>query len=70
MYNDLVQDPYKEPGADETIALTDVENVNFPSMKTWIKEQLQDTAERKVAASETEENALLADVIEVLKLLV
>ena len=70
MYDDLVEHPYKETGDKETKAMTGVENINFPSMKIWIKEHLQDAAQRKVAASETEENALLANVIEVLTLLV
>ena len=49
--------------------MTGVENVNFPSMRDWIKEHLEHAVQRKVAASEMEDNALLADVIQVLKLL-
>ena len=50
--------------------MTGVENINFPLMRDWIKEHLEHAAQVKVAASEMEENALLADVIQVLKLLV
>lgn len=70
MYNDLVEEPYKDTGSLDMIALTGVENVNFPLMKMWIKDHLQDASHKKVAASEREDNALLADVIEVLTLLV
>ena len=39
-------------------------------MKDWIKEHIEEAAENKVVASEVDKNSLLADVIEVLKLLV
>lgn len=39
-------------------------------MKTWILEHLQAAAQNKIAASKKEENVLLADVIEILSLLV
>lgn len=39
-------------------------------MKVWIKEHIEMAAESKMIASEVEENELLADVIEVLNLLV
>lgn len=69
VYND-VDNPQKDTGRKDTIALTGVENINFPSMRDWIKEHLEHAAHIKVAASEMEENALLADVIQVLKFLV
>lgn len=67
VYDD-VDNPQNDTGRKDTIAITGVENVNFPSMRDWIKELLEHAA-HKVAASEMEENALLADVIQVLKLL-
>jgi hypothetical protein len=39
-------------------------------MKTWIQEQLKAAAQKKIDASNMEENVLLADVIEVFSLLV
>ena len=39
-------------------------------MRDWIKEHIEEAAQNKVVASDTEQNSLLADVIEVLKLLV
>ena len=39
-------------------------------MKDWIVEHIDGAAKNKVVASDTEENSLLADVIEVLNLLV
>ena len=68
MYED-VDNPLKDTSKEDTIAITGVENIHFPSMRDWIKEHLEHAAQVKVAASETEENALLADVIQVLKLL-
>ena len=50
--------------------MTGIENVNFPSLRDWIKEHLECVAKEKVVASEKEENALLADVIQILKLFV
>ena len=50
--------------------MTGVENVNFPSLRDWIKEHLECAAKEKVVALEKEENALLADVIQVLNLFV
>ena len=68
MYDD-VDNPQKDTSKKDTIAMTGVENINFPLMRDWIKEHLEHAADVKVAASEMEENALLADVIQVLKLL-
>ena len=70
MYDDVVENPYEDTGGKDTVALTGVENVYFPSMRDWIKDHVEDAAQNKVVASETEKNALLADVIEVLNLLV
>jgi hypothetical protein len=39
-------------------------------MKIWIQEQLKAAAKKKIAASNKEENVLLADVIEVFSMLV
>ena len=39
-------------------------------MRDWVKEHVADAAKKKVVASDTEENMLLADVIEVINLLV
>ena len=66
----MVEDPYKDTGGKDTVALTGVENVYFPQMRDWIKEHIELAAENSVIASESEENLLLADVIEVLNLLV
>lgn len=68
MYDD-VDNPQKDTSKKETVAMTGVENFNFPSMRDWIKEHLEHVTQVKVAASEMEENTLLADVIQVLKLL-
>ena len=70
MYDDVAENSHKDTIEKDTVALTGVENVNFPSIRDWIKEHLECAAREKVAASEKEENALLADVIEVLKLFV
>lgn len=69
MYEEI-GNPQNDTGRTDTIALTGVENVYFPPMRDWIKEHLKNAACKKVVASEMEENALLADVILVLKLLV
>ena len=69
MYEEI-DNPQNDTGRSDTVAMTGVENVYFPSMRDWIKEHLKNAAFKKVAASEMEENALLADVIQVLKLLV
>lgn len=55
---------------DEKKALTGVENVNFPPMKIWIQEHLEGAAQKKMSASTKEENALLAEILEILSLLV
>ena len=68
MYNEVEELPFPETGDDETIALTGVENVNFPEMKEWICEHVQ--AMPKLVASQTDENWLLAEVLSVLALLV
>ena len=70
MYEHIVENPYKDSGGKDSEALTGVENINFPSMRDWIKEHLQDAAQQQVAASEADKNSLLADVIEVLTFLV
>ena len=38
IYSDIVATPYADTGGDEgeTIALTGVENENFPDIKAWI----------------------------------
>ena len=70
MYDDVVEDPYEDTGGKDTVALTGVENIYFPEMRDWVKEHVADAAKKKVVASDTEENMLLADVIEVINLLV
>ena len=42
-YDDIVATPYADTGGDEgeTIALTGVENENFPEIKTWILTTLE-----------------------------
>lgn len=52
---------------DEKKALTGVENVNFPPMKIWIQKHL---GAAQISASTKEENALLAEILEILSLLV
>ena len=52
------------------MALTGVENIYFPKMRDWIKEHIELAAKNKVVTSKTQENMLLADVIQVLNLLV
>lgn len=66
----MSENPYEDTCREDTIALTGVENVHFPDIRNWIREHLEFAAKKKVIASETEENLLLADVIYVLKLLV
>ena len=63
-------DAEEDTGENEVKALSGAENVNFPSMKIWIQEHLKAAAEERIAASNKDENVLLADVIEVLSLLV
>ena len=72
IYDNVVEKPYEDTGGEggETIALTGVENIYFPKMKTWIKEHIEMAAKNKVDASKMSENMLLADIIEVLSLLV
>ena len=70
VYGDVVENPYAESGGKDTEALTGVENIYFPAMRDWIKEHIESAAQRKVVAANMEENQLLADVIEVLELLV
>ena len=43
IYEDIVAKPYADTGGDEgeTIAITGVENENFPSLKIWILESLR-----------------------------
>ena len=36
IYRDLVAQPYADTGDDETVALTGVENTNFPELKLWV----------------------------------
>lgn len=52
------------------MALTGVENIHFPEMRDWIKEHIELVVQNKVVTSKTQENVLLADVIQVLNLLV
>lgn len=68
----MVENPYEDTGEEDTIALTGVENVYFPSMRDWIREHIEHAAKEKVVASRAQiaENVLLSDVIEVLNLLV
>lgn len=68
MYDKIQKDPFAGTGDKETVALTGVENVNFPEMKKWILEHIKGTA--IVVASEIENNWLLAEVLSVLALLV
>ena len=70
MYNKVVENPYKDTGGEDTVALTGVENVYFPAMRDWIREHIEAAARRRVIAANMKENELLADVIEVLELLV
>ena len=70
VYDNVVENPYADTGGEDTIALTGAENVHFPAMRDWIKEHIQAAAENKIVAANMEENKLLADVIEVLELLV
>ena len=70
MYDDVVENPYEDSGGKDTVALTGVENIYFPAMRDWIREHIEAAAQRKVIAANMEENELLADVIEVLELLV
>ena len=70
MFNDVSENPHGDTGGRGTVALTGVENVYFPDMKEWIKEHIERASTAKIIASETHKNSLLADVIEVLKLLV
>jgi inositol 1,4,5-triphosphate receptor type 1 len=69
-YDAVVEDPYADTGGEDTVALTGVENIYFPAMRDWIKEHIESAARKKVMASNMEENELLADIIEVLELLV
>ena len=68
VYDKIQKDPFAGTGDKETVALTGVENVNFPEMKEWILDHIQGTA--LVVASRTEDNWLLAEVLSVLALLV
>jgi len=68
VYDQIKEDPFAGTGDKDTIALTGVENVNFPQMRDWIQEHLKDSAE--VIVSHVEDNLLLADVLSVLALLV
>lgn len=70
MYDKVVENPYEDTGGKDTVALTGVENVYFPAMRDWIREHIAAAAQKKVVAADMEENELLADVIEVLELLV
>ena len=65
-----MENPYADTGGEDTVALTGVENIYFPAMRDWIKDHIQEAARKKVVAANTEENELLADIIEVLNLLV
>ena len=68
VYDQIQEDPFAGTGDEDTIALTGVENVNFPKMRDWIQEHIKDSAE--VIVSHVEDNLLLADVLSVLALLV
>ena len=68
MYNEVQELPFCGTEYEETVALTGVENVNFPEMKEWIREHVQ--AMPKLVALQTDENWLLAEVLSVLALLV
>ena len=70
VYDNVVENPYKDTGGKDTVALTGVENIYFPAMRDWIKKHIKATAKKKIVAANMEENKLLADVIEVLELLV
>lgn len=67
-YYQIKEDPLAETGKYDRVALTGVENVNFPKMKDWILEHINDSVE--VVVSHVEDNLLLADVLSVLALLV
>ena len=67
VYGDILENPLSET-SKETVALTGVENVNFPEMKKWILAHIQGMP--KVIASQTEDNWLMAEVLSVLALLV
>ena len=68
VYDQIQEDPFAGTGEKDTIALTGVENINFPQMRDWILEHIKDSAE--VIVSHVEDNMLLADVLSVLALLV
>lgn len=70
MYEDIRENPYEDTGGKDTIALTGVKNIYFPDMRDWIKKHIELAVQNKVVTSKTEENMLLADVIQVLNLLV
>jgi len=67
VYDQIKEDPFAGTGDKDTIALTGVENVNFPQMRDWILEHIKDS---EVIVSHVEDNMLLADVLSVLALLV
>ena len=50
VYSDIEEDPYKDTGGEDTVALTGVENQYFPQMKDWILDFLETTAEHSVVS--------------------
>ena len=70
MFDDVVANPYVDTAAGDTIALTGIENIYFPVMRDMIMEHIQAAAQKMVVAADIEENELLADVIDMLTMLV
>lgn len=68
MYDWIREDPSAGTGKADTVALTGIENVYFPQMRSWILEHIKGSEE--VVVSEVEDNLLLAEVLSVLALLV
>ena len=53
IYDEMVEDPYADTGADDITALTGVKNEYFPDMKEWIKDYISAFAEKVGEASNT-----------------
>lgn len=47
VFNNVVEDPYKDTGDADTIALTGEENLNFPKMRDWILEFISERSESR-----------------------
>ena len=42
VYEQVVEDPYKDTGDEDTMAFTGEINENFPAMRDWILEYITD----------------------------